>query len=231
MARIARVVIPGCPHHVTQRGVRRMEVFFGRRDRPDYLKLLRRFSRMHGITYLAWCLMPNHIHLLAIPEDESSLARGLGEAHKQYTKRINKRHGCSGYLFQGRFYSCPVAPEALIAVTRYILRNPVRAHLVCHAWEYPWSSAAWLIGAIDHDPLVEERGPLLEVDDWTGLLEEDDPMESRKEIRTRTRAGRPLGPEAFVRRLERQTGRVLRPRKRGPKARAHALDEGKPTRN
>jgi len=130
MARIARVVLPGIPHHVVQRGVRSQRLFFGDPDRGEYLRLLAERGRRHGLLYVAWCLMPNHVHLIVIPKTETSLAKGIGEAHKAYTRRINFRQAARGYLFQGRFASCPLDERHLFAAVRYIPRNPVRARLV-----------------------------------------------------------------------------------------------------
>lgn len=93
MARIARVVVPGIPHHITQRGVRRMAVFFSDDDRHAYIELLAEQGERFGLQYLAWCLMSNHVHLIGVPETETSLAKGVGEAHKRYTRMVNFREG------------------------------------------------------------------------------------------------------------------------------------------
>jgi putative transposase len=140
MARIARVVLPGIPHHVVQRGVRSQRLFFSDPDRGEYLRLLAEQGRRYGLLYVAWCLMPNHVHLIVIPETETSLAKGIGEAHKAYTRRINFRQATRGYLFQGRFASCPLDERHLFAAVRYALRNPVRAGLVADPADYPWST-------------------------------------------------------------------------------------------
>jgi putative transposase len=215
MPRIARVVVPGTPHHVTQRGVRRMPVFFSDDDRQAYIDFLAEQSRRFGIRYLAWCLMTNHIHLIAVPETEMSLARGIGEAHKRYSRMINFREGWRGYLFQGRFFSCPLEGGHVISAIRYVLRNPVRAGIVRNAWSYPWSSARWLVGRNHQDPLAEESPMLPEVGDWRTLLSSDphDP----EVLRRHTRTGRPLGSESFLEHVERLTGRSLRPRRPGRK--------------
>jgi putative transposase len=214
MPRIARVVVPGLPHHVTQRGVRRMDVFFSDEDRFAYLAFLAKQARAHGVEFLAWCLMTNHIHLVATPNTESSLAKGIGEAHKRYSRMINSREGWRGYLFQGRFFSCPIEPTALLGVVRYVLRNPVRAGIACEAWEYPWSSARWLVGNASSDPLVKKKGSLVEVDDWRSLLAYSDNEVER--IRKHTRTGRPMGGESFITQLEHLLERKLRKKKPGP---------------
>ena len=215
MARIARIVVPGMPHHVVQRGVRRMDVFFTDDDRRAYLDLLSEQGKRFGVHYLAWCLMTNHVHLIAIPEQELSLARGIGEAHRRYTRRINFRQGWRGYLFQGRFHSFPLDGNYLLAAVRYVLRNPVRAGFVNQPWDYPWSTARWLAGFTSEDPLASPSEMLDDIADWpTFLLEDAEPL---SEIRKHTRTGRPLGGEAFIEQLEQLTGRSLRPMKPGPK--------------
>lgn len=215
MARMARVVVPGIPHHIVQRGVRRMDVFFCDADRIEYLKQMSEQGRRFGVEYIAWCLMTNHVHLIAIPEEEKSLALGVGEAHRRYTRFVNFREGWRGYLFQGRFRSFPLGGNHILGAVRYALRNPVRAGLVRTPWDYNWSSARWFVGEQDSDPLAVPTDTLADiVDRRSFLLQEDD---SLAELRKHTRTGRPLGSETFVAHLEGMTGRVLRPRKRGPK--------------
>ena len=191
-----------------------MDVFFSHEDRYAYLELLAEQGQAHGVEYLAWCLMTNHVHLIAVPAADSSLAKGIGEAHKRYTRMINFREGWRGYLFQGRFFSCPVEPSGLIAVVRYVLRNPVRAGLVDEAWRYPWSSARWLVGSTNSDPLVGDLGPLAEIDDWRATLTAAD--DDHTAIRQHTRTGRPLGDESFLSHIEDLLGRRLKKRKPGP---------------
>jgi len=218
MARISRVVVPGLPHHVVQRGVRRMDVFFSDADRWEYLKQLAELGQRCGVSYLAWCLMTNHVHLIAIPAEEDSLARGIGEAHRRYTRYINFREGWRGYLFQGRFHSFPLEDTYLLAAVRYVLTNPVRAGIVDKPWDYPWSSARWFVGQVEYDPLAVQSEMLVDITDRRSFLlrEEDSLSEFRKHAST----GRPLGSDSFLEHLEQQTGRVLRRRKPGPKTRS-----------
>jgi len=218
MARIARVVIPGIAHHVVQRGVRRMDVFFSTEDREEYLNHLREQGERFGVRYLSWCLMTNHVHLIAVPESESSLAQGIGEAHRRYTRYINFREGWRGYLFQGRFHSCPLDGSYLLAATRYVLRNPVRAGIVTQPWDYEWSSARWLVGLADCDPLAEGSQMLDDITDWESFLSASEV--AGREIRKAVRTGRPLGSERFIDQLESLSGRSLRPKKRGPRPRS-----------
>ena len=215
MPRIARVVVPGVPHHITQRGVRRMNVFFSDADRRAYLDLLAEQGKRFGVHYLAWCLMPNHVHLVAIPGSELSLAKGIGEAHKRYSRRVNFRESWRGYLFQGPFFSCPLEDTQVLTAIRYVLRNPVRAGIAKKPWEYLWSSARWLVGELSGDPLAENSTLLQEIDDWRALL--CDAPQELDELRRHTRTGRPLGSQEFLLRVEQSTGRALHLRKPGPK--------------
>lgn len=217
MARISRVVLAGCAHHVTQRGVRSQDVFFSAEDRSEYLRLLGEQARRHGLRVISYCLMTNHIHLIVVPSRAAALAQGIGEAHKRYTRYVNFRQGVRGYLFQGRFFSCPLDERHFVAAIRYVERNPVRAGLAKQAWEYPWSSAAYHVGAVESDALVSTReaGGVIGQEDWKALLESD--PEEMASLRRSTRTGRPLGDERFIRRAEHATHRQLRRGKPGPK--------------
>jgi len=213
MGRIARVVLPGLPHHVTQRGVRSLDVFFCDGDRAEYLRLMAEHGRAAGLTVLSWCLMTNHVHLIAVPDGELSLARGVAEAHRRYTRLVNFREGVRGYLFQGRFFSCPLDEAHAVAAVRYVERNPVRAGLVRHAWDWRWSSAAFRVGLVAEDPLVEDRGAMGLAQDWRALLSAD--PEGSDRLRRHVRTGRPCGSRSFVETAERHLGRRLRPRPAG----------------
>ena len=137
MARLARVVVPGMPHHVTQRGNRRQETFFRDDDYQAYLELMAEFCGQHGVEVWGYCLMPNHVHLIAVPKSEDGLRRAIGEAHRRYTRRINFREGWRGHLWQGRFASFVMDDDYLLAAARYIELNPVRARMVRKVHRYP----------------------------------------------------------------------------------------------
>jgi putative transposase len=210
MARMKRIVVPGYPHHVVQRGVRSLDIFFQDQDRFEYLRLLREQGKRFGVTFLSYCLMTNHVHLLAVPEKQDGLARAIGEAHRRYTRRINFRENVRGFLFQGRFSSCPVDTDKyLIAAVQYIARNPVKAKLVKDPWEYPWSSAGFHCGLVKDDPLVEENPFLPEGTDWRKVLSVDTDLYGVLEEKNRT--GRPFGPDRFYSVVEKITGRDTRP--------------------
>jgi len=213
MARMSRVVLPGCPHHITQRGVRSMRIFGSDSDRTEYLRLLAEQGARFGVTFLAYCLMSNHVHLIAVPEQPESLARGIGEAHRLYTRLVNFRQEVRGHLFQERFFSCPLDTPHLIAAVRYVERNPVRAKLAECAWDYPWSSAAFRVRSRVSDPLVTEVDPFDLALDWKELLRSD--PEEVGMLREKARTGRPCGSADFVEQAEKLTGRPLAPRTAG----------------
>lgn len=174
MPRLSRLVVPGYPHHVTQRGVRSLPVSRQNDDRKTYLNLLSEFSQRAQLDILAWCLMTNHVHLVVLPHREDSLARGLGEAHRRYTRTINFSEGVRGHLFQDRFHSCALDERHLMAAARYTELNPVKAGLCGRAEDWEWLSARFHFGLIENDPLVKDRtllGSLAE-GQWEGLLKE-----------------------------------------------------------
>ena len=215
MARLARVVVPGYPHHITQRGNRRLPTFFSDADYEAYLAFLAEQCAAHDVRIWAWCLMPNHVHLVAVPKTAEGLARAVGEAHRRYTRRINFREGWRGYLWQGRFASFVMETAHALAAVRYVERNPVRVGLVKRAWQWPWSSAAGHVSGRG-DVLVRSNPLAEEVSNWRRFLttEEEAALEA---IRHHGRTGRPWGGERFLRRLEKRLRRPLRRQKPGPK--------------
>ncbi len=217
---MARVVIPGVPHHVTQRGDRRETVFLARGDYQRYLNLLKGYSVPHGLEVVAYCLMPNHVHLVAIPHQADSLATVLKPVHLRLAQYVNWTHDMTGRRWQGRFFSCPLDDRHTAAAVRYVELNPVRAGLVREAESYQWSSAAAHAGLRDDDVLTVDAHKLVGVGDWRAWLREIDEDELIQRLRLNTRTGRPFGDELFVSEAERATRRVLRLRPAGrPKRR------------
>jgi len=219
MCRIARVVVPGFPHHIVQRGNRRQKVFFRDDDRLLYLRLLRKYGDEAGLSYWAYCLMENHVHLVAVPRSEESLAKGLGAAHWKYTLTINIREDWRGHLWQGRFFSCPLDGPYLVAAMRYVEGNPVRAGLVSRAEEYPWSSARAHVFK-EEDGLIVGCAVQDEIKNWADFLATIAPESDANVLRRNTLTGRPAGDPHFLERLEKATGRVLKEMRRGPKPRS-----------
>src|SRR5580692_1188288 len=133
MARLARTVVVGLPHHVTQRGSRREAIFFEDGDQEIYRDLLAEQTRKAGVEVWAYCLMPNHVHLILRPTTVDGLGRAVGEAHRRYTNFINARGRWTGHLFQSRFSSVAMDDAHLLAAVGYVSLNPVRARLVSRA--------------------------------------------------------------------------------------------------
>ncbi len=217
MGRLRRVVVPGLPHHITQRGVRRYPVFSDDRDRKIYLELLSQACELFGLSIRSYTLMTNHVHLIAVPEGEDSPGKALRDTHGPYASYFNRRYGFCGHLWQARFHSSPMDDAHFWAAVRYVENNPVRSRMVELAQDYPWSSAAAHCGLRD-DPLLSpfDINPLL-IPDWAAWLAAGQPTAEIESIRKNTRTGRPLGSEQFIEGMETRLGRRLRPAKRGRK--------------
>ena len=214
MPRVARIVIPGCPHHITQRGNNRQDVFFVDDDRERYLEILAEQGERFGLTIDGYCLMTNHVHLIATPAGPDSLAKAVGRTHWLYTQYVNRLHGRCGHLWQNRFYSCGLDEEHFWSALIYVERNPVRARLAGRAWEYPWSSAAAHCGSKDasgllHLPVWTKMLP--PEGTWRDSLAQPTDEALAAKLRLWTHRGRPLGSDNFVSTLERLVGRRLRP--------------------
>jgi putative transposase len=220
MARLSRVVIPGVPHHVTQRGNGRQRTFFEDGDYALYLDLLAAAAERARTEVWAYCLMPNHVHIVLTPSDEYGLRRTFGELHRRYTGYVNARRRTTGHLWQGRFGSVAMDEAHFVTALRYVALNPVRARLVERAEDWPWSSTrAHLAGEDDH---VVKVAPALErVGDFTAFLGEPfDEALSYAALRKAERVGRPVGSSEWLADMEARTGLTLRPQKRGPKPKA-----------
>jgi len=201
MPRHARVIIPGLPYHVTQRGNGRQQVFFTEADYLKYLALLRMHANQFHMDVLGYCLMPNHPHLIVIPQEEDSLARALGLTHQRYTQLFNMTYRRTGLLWQGRFHACALDEDHFWNALRYVELNSKRAHLVAHAWEYFWSSAGAHIGGVDRHHLLK---PIPWIDGWDArnwreLLTLPEDGDFLATIRRRTRDNAPLGTPEFCR--------------------------------
>jgi len=227
--RIARVVVPGVPHHLTQRGNRSGPVFFSDADRTRYLELLGEYASRTGFEVLAYCLMTNHVHLVVVPERKDSLAMAFKPLNLRYAVHINRAQGWRGRLWQERFYTCPLDPPHCLRAARYVELNPIRAKLVGRPADYLWSSAQGHLGQRT-DPLLSDRqGHLSSVPSWSEWLQVGETPDESKLLRLHTRTGRPLGGQGFVARIEERLGRVVRARPRGrpPKSRPEAEDGGR----
>lgn len=213
MARMKRVVLPNYPHHITQRGVRSIDIFYSEEDYKIYLQLLKEQSERFGLEVLAYCLMTNHVHLIVVPKDENSLARAIGETHRLYTRKINFQQKTRGYLFQGRFYSTPLDDKYLISCLRYVEQNPVRANMVKQAWDYPYSSARYRVGIVDSNEILTAYDTIEAIEDYKDFITSE--IKDIEMIREKTRTGRPCGEESFYESIKLNFGMDLKPKKVG----------------
>lgn len=188
--------------------MRSIPIFDHDEDRELYLSLLHEHADRQGVRFHAWCLMTNHVHLVAVPEREDSLARGIGEAHRLYTRAKNFRDGVRGYLFQGRFGSCVMDEQHLVRAARYVELNPVSAGIVTKPEDYAWSSARMHLGRRKTDPLNTDHHVVEIMGDWRAFLREG-VSEEDQGLEVHVSTGRPWAEAAFVERLERLLRRKL----------------------
>jgi len=194
-----------------------MDVFVDAEDRHLYLELLREYSQRHQLLVWDYALMTNHTHLIVVPCRESSLSTALRDTHGAYATMFNRKYGCTGHLWQARFYSCVLDEGHLSHAVRYVERNPVRAGIVTYAEEYAWSGAAPHVRG-ERDRYLADGLPLLNtVPDWSAWLDEGDHDLAVSAIRTATAAGQACGSDDFLHQLESHVGRFLKPQKRGRK--------------
>ena len=210
MPRTARIVIPDVPHHITQRGNRGINLFYSDADRLSYLAIFKKQSEKFGLEVHGYCLMSNHVHFVATPHGEDSLAKAVGQAHHMYAQEFNGARKELGHLWHSRFYSCPLDEAHLLNSLIYVDRNPVRAGLVKLPWKWRWSSAAVHIGGDDPGELVDGLGDWWQtfsrLSGWAEIVRDEQSRLAIEEIRAHTRSGKPMGDEEFVRSIERELG-------------------------
>jgi len=216
MSRLPRIAVPGCPHHVTARGNRREPIFFEDGDQDIYCDILAEQTRKAGVEVWAYCLMPNHVHLILCPPDEKGLGRAVGAAHKRWANFINGRGRWRGHIFDNRFASVAMDECHLISAVRYVALNPVRARLAVHAEDWKWSGVRAHLDGKD-DGLVSV-GPVLDrVKDFAALIADQTNEAGFDALRAAEHPGRPLGPQDFIAGLERVLGRRIARRAPGRK--------------
>lgn len=241
MPRMSRVVAPGVPHHVLQRAAPLPAVANAGGEKPDreilntdplrrvYLQLLHQYASVSGMRLLAYCLMPDHVHLVVLPEHKDSMASAFRQAHTRFAQYCNTELLRDGHVWQNRYHSCPVEETSATNIIAYVENNPVRHGLVAHADEFFWSSARAHLG-LSGDPELMERGLFTDMldmawwrehqeTDWAPVLA-DLEFEDWDKLRKATHTGRPIGSPEFVARMEGQfqrrftPGKIGRPRKK-----------------
>jgi putative transposase len=213
MPRIARVLAVGFPHHVTQRGNYAQGVFSNDNDRRKYLSWLIKYSGECNLSILAYCLMSNHVHFIVVPNAYNSMAQTFSRTHARYSLYHNRKRDVAGHLWQGRFYSCVLGENHLLAAAKYVELNPVRAGLVATPWEWRWSSAAAHIGLARADlPGIEKFFDYSAIapSSWKDFLATPPDYSEDEGIRHNTFKGRPFADAVFIRKLEIEYGRSLR---------------------
>jgi putative transposase len=223
MARLPRLILPGFPYHVTQRGNRRQQTFFGDDDYALYRDLLAEAADKAGTEVWCYCLMPNHVHLVVVPSDTDGLRRTFADAHRRYTGYINARHRWTGHLWQGRFGAVVMDEAHLAHAMRYVSLNPVRARLVERAEDWRWSSVSAHLSGKD-DALVRVAPALERYGSFEAFLgAPSDYADAWRALRQSETSGRPLGDAEWMADLEARTGRTLLPQKRGPKPKDNGI--------
>jgi putative transposase len=213
MPRIARAVAVDCAHHITQRGNNRQDVFFVDDDKRVYLELLKQYCEKYELQLIAYCLMTNHVHLVAVPHKDDSLANAVGRTGFRYTQYINRMHKRSGHLWQGRFYSCALDEPGLLLATKYVEQNPVRAKICRAAWKYEWSSASAHTDEAAESELLNlgEWYKMISAKEWRRELADGLDGAEVQSIRLSTHTGRPMGTDSFISKIEKMLGRRVRP--------------------
>lgn len=214
MPKFPRLIVPGLPHHVTQRGVRRQTTFFDDADYRAYLHLAKQLLPDYSIEIWAYCLMPNHIHAILVPHDEQSLSRFLAQLHRSYARRTNLKYDWVGHLWQKRFFSVVMDESHTFAALRYVENNPVRSGICRRPADWPWSSARGNL-EINDDPLLDRENTRPMVADWGKFLAKPEDTSFVSGLRKQTETGRPSGSSEFIDRLEAVTGRRIRTARAG----------------
>lgn len=223
MARLPRLVVPGLPHHLIQRGHNRQPIVLDDEDRRQFLALLREAAVNQRVALHAYVLMDNHLHLLATPETPEGLSRMMQSLGRRYVAAFNQRHGRSGTLWEGRFRAAPLEAERhLLACMRYIELNPQRAGWVMEPGSYAWSSGPQHLGH-RRDPLITEHPlfwalgntPFEREAAWRSWLEQGVGPEELRALGDSALKGWPLGSAGFLQVLAEGSERPVAPRQRG----------------
>jgi putative transposase len=218
MPRERRVVATCLPHHITQRGNARQDVFRTDSQRRAYLDLLAEHAAANRLRILSYCLMTNHVHIVALPETGGSMANSFRHAHGRFSQYWNTEQRRTGHLWQNRYYSCPVEESMAGRVISYVESNPVRAGIVERAEDFEWSSARAHVGGAAYPAILDQQWweARWSVVEWqTFMIESIASAEDLRALREATYTGRPYGSKEFVVGLEKQLGRRLEPRPGG----------------
>ncbi len=199
MSRIGRIIIPEVPYHVTQRGNNRQKIFFETKDYQIYLSFLKKYASRYKLQIYCYCIMPNHIHLIAYPTEETSLTNTVSRTNMMYTRYRNELDARSGHLWQGRFYSCAMESVHLYRAANYVENNPVRCGLVKTPDQWPWSSALkHLSGKLDVLETDAKWPDEETIADWPAILNMKQETETLDALKRATESGRPYASEEWI---------------------------------
>ncbi len=223
MARLPCLYMEGCPQHIIQRGNNRQACFFADEDYAFYLDKLHKASEKYKVAIHAFVLMTNHVHLLATPSEATSISLMMQSVGRSYVGYVNHTYQRTGTLWEGRYKSTLVNEDHyLLTVSRYIELNPVRAAMVEHASEYPWSSyqcnaVGKEIKLITPHDLYMHLGktPSQRQVRYRALFDGHILPQTLDVIRSATNKGWVLGDVRFQQQVEKTTGRSASPRQRG----------------
>ncbi len=217
MARTARASRGDICTHVINRGNARARVFHGEVDYREFVKLMAAASARLPMRVIAYCLMPNHLHLVLWPHGDGDLSRWMQWLMTAHVRRHHRRHGTDGHLWQGRFKAFPVQKDGhLLSVLRYVERNPLRAGLVGRAEDWPWSSLGAADAAALHPAPALHPGPVPRPANWRHWVNEADDPGQLAALRNSVNRGAPWGGRTWAGRTAARLGleASLRPRGR-----------------
>lgn len=228
MPRLARTVVIDYPHHITQRGNAKQNVFYDEGDYLHYRQLIAKFAPRYGLEIWAYCFMPNHVHFVAVPRECDALARTFNTCHMLYAQYLNQKRNTSGHVWQGRFFSCVLDERHLYAAIRYVELNPVRSGLAKEPQEYLWSSARGHMG-LEIDVLICDHAYITKtIKDWKFFLSLPEEEEMVSKVKKFTHNGLPCGDDEFVKTISAALDKpiVIRPRGRPPKTHGNDIPRG-----
>lgn len=224
MPRSARVIVPNVPHHVVQRGHNRLSIFAEPADFNYYLQTLREWKRTLGVKVYGYCLMTNHVHLILEPSDDAHvIGKLMRRLAGRQTRYVNRLEGRTGSLWEGRYKASPIQTERyLLACSRYVELNPVRARIVATPEQYAWSSFRHKVGTtgigwLDEDPCFRALGDRHpeRARRYAAYVRRVVSAEEEKLIRQAVRRNQLTGDERFIDEIAERVGRRIELRGRG----------------
>ena len=191
MARTARSLVVNCPYHVTHRGNHRERIFVDEGDHHAYLDGLLEYATRFEMEVWAYCLMPNHVHLLVVGRHRDSLPKAIGNAHRRHSRTVNVRYEWTGHLWANRYYSSALDETHLWTAVRYVELNPVRAGIVSDPVDYRWSSAR-AHALLERNRLLHRSRPFPgPIGNWRQWLKAGLPDTEANKLRQNTKKGHP----------------------------------------